>query len=313
MPSKDFIVGVDVGGTNVKLGLVGRDGAISARSRLSTESYVSDPKKLISALADAIKRLVEGQGLSHEDVRAVGMGLPGQIDPERGAVVLLPNIPGWKNIPLCKYLKPKLNVPVFLDNDVNLVTLGEWKHGAGRGAEHMLGITLGTGVGGAMILDGRLYRGAAFAAGEIGHLPINLSGPKCTCGSYACMEAYVGNQRLLKKARRIFRKKSITLEEIGQRAKKGEQKALVFWNEAGEQIGAGLVGVVNLLSPQKIVIGGGVSNNHRFIFPAIRRQLKNRAMPLQAKMTRVVRASLGDDAGIIGARVLAEDFLNQLA
>lgn len=308
---KKITLGIDVGGTNVKLGLIDDSGRIIARSRLNTKAYTSQPTGLIQALAEASAFLVKENKKTFQQVKGVGIGLPGLVDPVKGFVIFLPNMPGWKNIALKKELEKRLSVPVFLDNDVNVITLGEWRFGAGAGVDDLIGMTLGTGVGSGLILNGALYRGPGFAAGELGHVPINLKGPKCNCPSFACLEAYVGNVRLQARAAKIFKKKHIALEDVFALAKKGNKQALRFWEEAGEYIGSALVGVVNVINPARIVIGGGVSNNARFLFPAIRQQIKTRAMPVQAKMTKVVRAKLGDDAGLIGARVLVETELER--
>ncbi|MEW5894602.1 MAG: ROK family protein [Candidatus Omnitrophota bacterium] len=300
------IIGIDVGGTNVKLGLVDENGKIFARSRFKTSSYLSHPRQLIQAMAGGVFSLCQEQNLDLSQVRGIGIGLPGLVDPVHGNVIFLPNIPKWKNIPLKKELQLKLKIPVFLDNDVNVITLGEWKFGAGQGCTDIVGMTLGTGVGAGLILNGALYRGPGFAAGELGHIPINLKGPKCNCPSFACLEAYVGNKRLEQQAQKIFKKSQISLEEVSALAKQGDHEALRFWEETGEYIASALVGVVNLLNPQKIVIGGGVSKSSKFLFPVIRRQIRERAMPVQAKMARIVLAKLRDDAGLIGARVLVE-------
>lgn len=303
---KNITAGIDVGGTNVKLGLIDDTGLIIARSRLAAKDYIADPAGLIQAMAESMIDLLSRHQINVRYVKGIGIGLPGLVDPVKGLVIFLPNMPGWKNIALKKEMERRLSVPVFLDNDVNVITLGEWRFGAGAGARDMIGITLGTGVGGGLILNGALYRGPGFAAGELGHIPVNMKGPKCGCPSFACLEAYVGNARLQKRGEALLRRKNIALEDIFALAKAGDERALRFWDEAGEYIGSALVGVVNMLNPSRIVIGGGVSHNARFLFPAIRRQIRSRAMPVQAKMTKVVRAKLGDDAGLIGARVLVE-------
>lgn len=302
----NITVGVDVGGTNVKLGLIDAQGCVVARSRLVTKSYISKPIQLIAAIADAILALLKSYRFNSKNIKGVGIGLPGLVDPSSGLVIFLPNIPGWRNIALGPHLQKALKVPIFLDNDVNVITLGEWRYGAGVGSDNMIGMTLGTGVGAGLILNGSLYRGPGFAAGELGHIPISLKGGKCNCPSFACLETYVGSKHLKTRAVKIFRRKNIELEDVFELAKQGNKRAIKFWEESGGFIGGALVGVVNLLNPTKIVIGGGISNNARFLFPEIRRHIKQRAMPVQAKMAKVVRASLGDDAGLIGASVLVE-------
>ena len=170
-------IGVDVGGTNIKLGLVAPSGKIIAKTNLITKSYVHHPRHLIDALVAAIRALLLENGKTLKDIAGIGIGLPGLIDVPKGNVIFMPNIPGWKNIPLRRIIQTQLKLPVFIDNDVNLVALGEWKLGAGKGYKNLVCITLGTGVGGGLILDGALYRGEGFVAGEIGHIPLNEQGP----------------------------------------------------------------------------------------------------------------------------------------
>ena len=301
---KKYVVGVDVGGTNIKLGLVHPGGRVIARSHFPTKPLSSSKTKFITVLAQEIKKIITSKGLKIKDVVGIGIGLPGLIDYPQGRVRFLPNIPGWRDVPLKAILQKKLNLPVLIDNDVKLITLAEWKFGAGRGVKHLICLTLGTGVGSGLILDNRLYRGAANAAGELGHVPLNEYGPACNCGGFGCFEAYVGNQRLFALASRIMNKPNMTTQKMFALANQGHTKALRFWQEAATHIGNGLVGVVNLFNPELIIIGGGVSNNEKFLFPAIRAVIKRRAMILQASMVKITRAKLGDDAGIIGAQVL---------
>lgn len=299
-----YVIGIDVGGTNIKAGLVSAKAKVIDRSEFSTKSFASDRKELISRIASEIKRLMDQNGLVKKDIEGIGIGLPGLVDTPNGIVRFLPNIPGWRNVPLKIKLEKKLGIPVFLENDVNLIALGEWRYGAGRGVKNMVCMTLGTGVGSGLILDGHLYRGPGFAAGELGHMPLNEHGETCGCGGYGCLETYVGNKRLVKLARKMTRKKDISLEEMYALAKKGNTVVLKFWEQTATHIGNNLVGVVNLLNPERIVIGGGVSNNHEFLFKTIYAVIRKRAMPTQAAMVKIARTQLGNDAGILGAQVL---------
>ena len=308
---KNYVIGIDVGGTNIKLGIINSKGRIVSRASFSTGKYAERRSRLISALAEAIKELLEDTCLDFKDILGVGIGLPGLIDPHRGIVNFLPNIQGWKNVPLKKVMEEKLGVPVFLDNDVNLVTLGEWKFGAGRGYNNLLCMTLGTGIGGGLVLNGELYRGEGFVAGEIGHMPLNEKGPVCNCGGYACFERYVGNRILQEKAAKIFKNKRIQLEDVFELTKAGNVRAAQFWDEVASHIGNGLVGIVNILNPRLIIIGGGVANSYRFMINAINKIVKNRSMSVQAKMVKIARAKLGNDAGIIGAYVLVKEYGNK--
>lgn len=305
---KNVIIGIDVGGTNIKIGLVSQDGRVISRTFLNTKSFIRDKNFLINALIKKIEDLIFESRLTRKRILGIGMGLPGLIDAAKGFVHFLPNIPGWRDVPLKKLIEQKLNIPAFLDNDVNIIALAEWKFGAGRGCNDLICITLGTGVGGGLILNGSLYRGKQFAAGEIGHMPLNEIGPSCNCGGRGCFERCVGNSHILAKAGKIFHKKDIQLEEIFRLASQGNQKAISFWNEVAAHIGNGLVGVVNLLNPQLIIVGGGVSNNFRFLYKTINAVIKKRAMKVQAAAVKVVRAQLGDDAGIIGGQVLVKEY-----
>ncbi len=302
---KKWTIGIDVGGTNIKFGLINDSAQITARTHLATEKFTENRKKLIEAIVERIECLIRNNNLIKRDILGVGFGLPGLINPKAGMVNFLPNIPGWENVPLKKLLEKKLKIPILLENDVNLVTLGEWKYGAGVGYKNLICITLGTGVGGGLILDGRLYRGEGFVAGEIGHMPLNEKGPICNCGGIGCFERYVGNRQILLKAKKILKKENIRrIQDIFPLASKGDKGALQVWEEIATHIGHGLVGVVNLLNPRLIIIGGGVSNNFKFLYKTINEIIAKRAMKVQSKMVKIVRAQLGDDGGILGADVL---------
>ena len=307
---KKYVVGVDVGGTNIKLGLVHPQGFVIARSHFPTKPFSSSKNELIAVLAEEIRKILASKKLKVQDVAGVGVGLPGLIDYNKGLVRFLPNIPGWKNVPFKSILNKKLNLPVFVDNDVKLITLAEWKFGAGRGVKNLICLTLGTGVGSGLVLDNHLYRGAGNAAGELGHMPLNEKGPRCNCGGFGCFETYVGNQSLFALATRIMNKPGMTTQKMFALANEGNQKALRFWQEAATRIGDGLVGVVNMFNPELIIIGGGVSNNEKYLFPTIKAVIQKRAMSLQASMVKIKRAKFGDDAGIIGAQVLVYNAKN---
>ncbi len=304
---KKYVVGVDVGGTNIKLGIVHPKGQVVARTSFATRSFTSNKTHLIGALATAVLDLIRQAGLTKKEIAGVGVGLPGLIDPAKGVVRFLPNISGWRNVPLRAVLTQKTGLRVVIDNDVKLITLAEWKFGAGKNTANMMCITLGTGVGAGLILNNALYRGEGNAAGELGHMPLNEQGPACNCGGWGCLETYVGNRRLMARATQMMKAKDISLEGMFALAKKGNPKARAFWNEAATHLGNGLTGAVNLLNPSLIVIGGGVSHNQAFLFPTIKALIQKRAMTIQSGMVKIVRAKLGDDAGIIGAQVLINE------
>jgi len=301
---KRYVVGVDVGGTNIKLGVVGPSGQVIVRNSFATKPFASTQIKLIAALGQEIEASIISAGLHKDQIAGVGIGLPGLVDYEKGVVRFLPNIPGWRGVHLKSILQKRVKLPVFVDNDVKIITLAESKFGAGRGVKNLICLTLGTGVGAALILNGELYRGEDNAAGELGHMPLNEHGPKCNCGGFGCFETYVGNRPLFALASRIMGKHGMTTEDMFALAQKGNKKALLFWKTAAEHIGNGLVGIVNLLNPRLLIIGGGISHNEKFLFKTIAATIRRRAMSLQGSAFKIKRAKFKDDAGIIGAYVL---------
>lgn len=293
------ILGIDVGGTNVKLGLVAPNGKIIARANIATKEHSRNKSQLIKAMVQTGTDLIAAEGLSKKDFCGVGIGLPGLIDPVEGVVRYLPNIPGWRNVRLQSIMEQSLGLPVFIENDVNMITLAEWRFGAGQGCRNFLCITLGTGVGGGLILNDAMYRGEGYVAGEVGHMPLGD----------ATLEAHIGNGVLREKAAKIFKNKNIQLPDVFQLANQGNVRAIEFWSEVGTYLGTTLAGVINLLNIRLVIVGGGVSNNYKFILPALKATIKARAMRVQAGMVKVARCKLHDDAGIIGARILVEEFL----
>jgi glucokinase len=302
--AKKFIVAVDLGGTNLKVALLDSKYKIIDNKILATKRFIKK-ESLILAIVGSINKIIKNNLVYKGNILGVGLGLPGPIDVERGIVHFFPNIPGWKEVNLKNILKLRLNLPIFLDNDANLMALAEHRLGAAKGSRNAVCLTLGTGVGGGIIIAGRLYRGSSFAAGEIGHMPINEKGAPCECKGIACLETYIGNKRIMKEAKRQFRRQ-IALEELSALAKEKNKPALRLWSEVGRHLGVALVGVVNLLNPDCIVIGGGVANAGRALFNEVKKVIASRAMRVQAKEAKIVKAKLGTDAGLIGAAILVK-------
>ncbi len=314
---KRYAIGIDLGGTYTKLALVDKNGKVRCRTKLPTTDYKSK-EALLTAIVAETGAILKKARLSFRDLLGVGIGVPGLVDFERGLVYYLTNVPGWKNVALKKILERKLKVPVLVDNDVNLMALGESRFGAGQGAKDLVCITLGTGVGGGIIIDGRLYRGASSAAGEVGHMPLKEGGLKCNCGSFGCLERYVGNRYIVDEIKSKIKSgrptkirelvkgdlSLITPEIISRAAKKNDALAIDCWRTTGRRIGVTLSGVVNLLNPEKIIIGGGLANAGEVLFKAIRDTVSERALPVSRSAVKIVKAKLGNDAGIIGAAAL---------
>jgi len=300
--SKRVKVGIDFGATRIKMAFVGEKGGLSYRREISTPI---DAKRsvLIDTIASSVREIIEESGFNKRDIIGIGIGVPGPVDSKRGVIRYLPNIKGWKGVALRSILQTKLGIKVALDNDVNAMTLGEYRFGSGKGARNLVCLTLGTGVGGGIIINGEIYRGSTMCAGEVGHIPINEKGPKCNCRGIACIERYIGNRYIIEQARMVFRK-GITLEDLTGLARSGNKDAKRIWEDVGEKLGVALTGVVNLLNPDRIVIGGGVSNAGELILRPLRRGIKIRAMKDQALHVKIVRGKLGDNAGIVGASLL---------
>ncbi|HNW39780.1 MAG TPA: ROK family protein, partial [Candidatus Omnitrophota bacterium] len=273
-----------------------------ARSSFSTKSF-DNQQKLIRGIIEAVESFILSQKLKTSAILGVGIGLPGPVDNLAGIVHFLPNIPGWKEVKLKKILEQSTGLPVAIDNDAKLMTLAEHEFGAAKKLKNVLCLTLGTGVGGGLIINNSLYRGLDNAAGEAGHFPLNEKGPLCGCGAQGCLEAYVGNHKIIKEARKIFGPQ-ITLEEVSALARKNDLRAIKFWKQVGEKLGLALSGIVNLLNLDAVVIGGGVACAGMVLLENIRRTILLRAMRVQAKRVKVINAKLGVDAGIIGAGIL---------
>ncbi len=313
---KKYRIGVDIGGTNIKIALVDFEGKIiysnttPTRAEMGFEAGVANIKQ-------AIKDLMQETNESAKTIEAIGFGLPGQIDYKAGMVKNLPNIPGWINIPLGKLIEDEFQIPTKLDNDVRCAALGELNFGAGKGCENLICITIGTGIGSGIVLNGKLVRGASNAAGEIGHIKMTLEkGPLCGCGDHGCFEAYASGPSIVTMAKEfISGGKSAKYKEmatdgiitpyiVAQAALQGDAVSLQIFKQIGEIIGVGLSSVINLLNPEKIIIGGGVADAGEILLEPIRKTIEDRAMPIQKEAVKVVPAQLANAAGVIGASLL---------
>lgn len=291
----------------MKCALLDKNLNITIKNSFSTKSFVNK-RMLIDGIADSVKNFILSHHLSEEAIIGVGIGLPGPVDTFKGIVHYLPNIPGWKKVELKKILEHKSKLPVFIDNDAKLMALAEHRSGAAKGYANALCLTLGTGVGGGLIINGGLYRGADNAAGELGHIPLNENGPLCGCGEKACLEAYIGNSSIIKEARKLFGPK-ITLEKISRMSGNNNIRAVKFWEEIGAKLGLALSGIINLLNLDAVVIGGGVAEAGEALFKSVKQTILHRAMAVQAKRVKVFKAKLGNDAGVIGAGFLVKERL----
>jgi glucokinase len=300
-------IGIDFGGTNIKSGLV-RDGNIIQRGRVIETRECGGTNEIVAALVSVTNELKRGAS----NVVALGIGLPGIVDSVNGTVHELTNVPGWEDVALRELLREQTGLPTTIENDANAMAYGEFKHGAARDGRHIVCITLGTGVGGALILDGKLYRGARLGAGEIGHLSIDYRGVPGPYGNSGALEKYVGNNQIAERAVRLYAEYGVvkqphecTPREIDRAAQAGDKVALTLWETVGIEIGVALASVVWVLNPDTIVIGGGVAKAGELVLEPIRRTIRERTIDIFHENLRVLPAALGNDAGIIGNASLA--------
>ena len=297
-----YIIAIDLGGTNLKIAILNSKLKIVRKKVLLTRASKTK-RLLIEAIVVSVRKILNDCRLKKKDILGLGLGVPGPVDQKSGIVHFFPNIPGWKEVRLKEILEKKIGIPVFLDNDAKVMSLAEYTLGRAKKASNVLCITLGTGVGGALIIEKSLYRGQNNAAGEIGHMPINEYGRRCNCGGAACLEAYIGNNSIISEARKIF-KRSIGLEELSLLAKRKNKKAIHIWEDVGRRLGIALSGAVNLLNLDAIVVGGGIANSGAALFTALKKTIKERAMSVQARQVKIFKAGLGDNSGLFGAAIM---------
>lgn len=311
-------IGIDVGGTNVKIALVNDKGKIIYSNSVPTHAELGY-EFTVNNIKQAIYDLLKETKLQNKDIEGIGFGFPGQIDFKNGIVRNAPNIPGWVDIPIKQIFEDEFHIPTRVDNDVRCAALGELNYGAGKGCENLICITVGTGIGSGLIVNGKLVRGASNAAGEIGHIKLQMKdGPICGCGDTGCLEAFASGPAIVAMAEEYIKGgKSTKYREIAngnpltpyivcEAAKAGDPVAQRIFTIIGEYIGIGMSGVVNLLNPEKIIIGGGVADAGDFLFNPIIKAIKERAMKISGETVQVVPAQLGNTAGVIGASLLIE-------
>jgi glucokinase len=304
------------------MGLVTREGNLTSRETHDT-AKITSPAHFLEILKETVDRLLQSNAISKQTVGGIGIGAPGWVDYPHGIVRELTNVPGWNDVPLAAQLESATGLKSFVDNDANVMAVGELIHGAGRGHQRFVCLTLGTGVGGAIVIDGKLYRGADGLAGEIGHMTVDLNGPECACGARGCLERYVGNRFIVANALRKLEARSgaaresillaladnqtekITPKLMAEAATRGDDLSLEVWRETGQYLGVVLAVLVNLLNPECFIIGGGVAKAGSVLFDPIRETTARLAMNQLGKTTPIVEAGLKDDAGLIGAATFA--------
>jgi glucokinase len=317
--SANYIVGVDLGGTNIVVGAMSVDGEHS----LATRSIPTSPELGAEGVADRIVGLIEGVILDtiaetnaqRKDFIGVGIGAPGPLDREKGLVIVAPNL-GWRNFPLRDRIAERLHLTATLDNDANCATVGEWWQGAAKGGTNVIGLTIGTGIGGGLILDGKLFHGASDVAGEIGHTTIDLNGRHCKCGNYGCLEAYASGPAIAVRAREVLVREEtasllpsmvggkldeITAATVYSAASQGDAVASEIVRDTARYLGVGVANLLNTVNADVVVIAGGVTAAGDALFVPLRAEVRRRAFRAAVDATRIVAGSLPGTAGVVGA------------
>lgn len=316
-----YSIGIDLGGTDIKAGLLAEDGTLSCRTVISTQ--VNEGARAIARrIAGVIKQVISVADetdppiVCSEQIIGIGLGSPGLIIAESGIVHFSPNFPGWRDIPLLDYVNEELegvDLPLYIDNDVNVMVLGELHHGAGVGFDNIVGLTVGTGVGGGVVINRKVYHGNWNTAGELGHTIVKPDGRKCGCGNRGCLEAYAGARHIVERTQEqivagrktCMNPEALTPKKVASAASAGDELAREIFSETGRLIGVALTSIAHILNPQLAVIGGGISAaGEDLLFQHIRKEFNKRVMDIPGKM-QIVPAKLGNDAGLVGAATLA--------
>ncbi|NES96814.1 MAG: ROK family protein [Desertifilum sp. SIO1I2] len=290
------VIGIDIGGSAVKLGRFDEQGNCQQSLKVETPQPAT-PEAVTAVVVDAIAQ-IDPQG----DCSAIGVGVPGPVDPTGKISQIAINLKNWRDVPLGQWLEEKTGKPTILANDANCAGLGEFWIGAGRSFQNLILLTLGTGVGGAIILDGKLFAGPRGTAGELGLITLDLYGPECNSGNRGSLEQYLSIQA-------IRRQTSLSPSELAHLAQVGNHQALDFWRTYGHYLGAGLASLIYVLTPEAIIIGGGICESAQFFLPATLAEIEHRVLPTSREGLQVLVAQLGNQAGMVGAAKLAWDLL----
>lgn len=312
MNQREVLVGIDIGGTKVALATSDPEGRIIARDRFPTRVELG-PRAIIEAIIGRVKKLATQSGGS---IKAIGVGCGGPLDPAAGVILSPPNLPGWDRVPLGEMLAGALGAPAYVDNDANAAALGEYRFGAGAGCQVFVYVTVSTGIGGGVVVDGALVHGVGAGAGEIGHQTILPDGPPCNCGNRGCLEALASGTAIARRARERLREPwhttllgvgdaPVTAEDVARAARTKDPLALEIWRECVGYLGIGLANVITILAPEVVVVGGGVAGAGDLLFNPLREAVQRRVFLVPLSGVSIVPSRLGDDVGVIGALTLA--------
>jgi glucokinase len=300
----DLYAGFDLGGTQLKYGVIDRRGRVIQDETVDTPDSVAELFFLLETGWDKISRS------HHSKIKAAGFGFPGIFHAREKRIIQSPNCPQIDGYALIPSLEKFVDVPFFLDNEANYAVYGESKIGAGKGAESVVLLTIGTGIGTGIILSGQLWKGACGYAGELGHVAVNPQGEKCRCGNRGCLETEVSSQKIVSSYNHFHGEdKEVTAEEIARRAESGDESALRAYSQVGSFLGIGLSIIINFLNPEKILLGGGVMESGENLLPVALEEAKRRSFAAAYDCCQIEKAKLGNTAGFIGAALYSRDHL----
>jgi len=308
------VLAIDIGGTKLALGLVDAEGKILQRDEIPTRA-TEGPERVLARLVE-LARAMRGRATPSHAIRRVGIACAGPLDREAGLILNPPNLPGWTRIDLVELVERALGLPAVLDNDANAAALGEFRYGAGRGARSLVYLTVSTGIGGGIILDGRLWHGFGDSAGEIGHMTIDPAGPPCGCGNQGCLEALASGPAIARSARealqggrpsRLRDLPEVTAADVVRLACEGDPLAAEVWAAAVHALALGVGAAITILAPERVIIGGGVAQAGDALFVPLRREVRQRVKLVAVESVPILPAALGRDVGILGAAALALD------
>ena len=310
-----YYVGIDLGGTNIAVAIVNKEGEILKKT--SVPARAERPfEEIFADMADCIRKLMAETGIRESEIDSIGIGTPGCIDTEKGILIFAGNFKYGKMVDYRALMAKHFDLPVYIGNDANVAALAEAKVGAAKGVKNAIMITLGTGVGGGIIIDGKIFEGAYSAAGELGHIVLISNGEPCSCGRKGCWEAYASVTALVRQTKAAMQANpdsimnKTALEQVSGRtafdaAKKGDKAALEVVDQYEEYIAEGLADMINIFSPEILVVGGGISKEGEYLLEPIRKKIKGQVFGDGLLPERkIVAAALGNDAGLIGAALL---------
>ncbi len=312
------VLAIDLGGSKIITAIISKKGQVMAKEYSSTLAE-EGPQSVIERMLSAVDHVLNLGNIGPSQLDSISIAAAGAINFDRGLVTLSPNLPGWHDIPLRDMVKEKYRVDTFLLNDASAAALGEHHLGIGRGIDNLILLTVGTGIGGGIIINGELYAGSCGSAGEVGHMTIDVNGPRCNCGNIGCLETLASGTAVAKEAvRRIShgersvliemvegKLENITAVQVGVAAEGGDSLALEVISKAAVYLGVGMVNLVNIFNPEMIIVGGGLAKIGDLLLNPARRVVKERAFSLSAQVVRIVSAQLGNDAGVFGAAFFA--------